>query len=225
MDLLLIDDHPLVRDGLRMIAEASGFFERCHECSSIERGLAVASEHAASIGLVLLDLGLPGVVGMEGLDRVREALPAAHVIVVSGDDHPATIDAAFAHGARGYVPKSSSAFAFHSALNTVFHGELYVPAQVLTSRPTPPQAPREADSAASQTRLTQRQEDVLVGLARGLANKEIAEELGMSPSTVRVHVSAILKALNVENRTQAATSTLARQLAMRGVRSGSDHGA
>ena len=215
MQLLIVEDHSLVREGLRMLLDDSKRFERCWECDSLAAGIDRAHALGAELGLVMLDLGLPDASGIEALERMRAAVPAVPVIVVSGGDDPSIIDAAFSHGARGYVPKNSSGPALRAAVETVLSGEMYVPPHVLPSRkPSMPPAshdqPIAPPSAVSQ--LTPRQGDVLRLLARGLANKEIATELGMSTSTVRVHVTAVLKALGVENRTQAALSEAAKGL-------------
>ncbi len=194
-----------------MMAEAMGRFDGITECGSIAAALADARGMADTLALIILDLGLPDSDAMDGLDRLRAQCPNVPVLVVSGEDHPRLIDDAFAHGARGFVPKNSSAAALRVAIETVLGGELYVPPHVLpsrgqSSRPTPEV---EAEAGA---KVTPRQSDVLVLLARGLANKEIAQELDMSLSTVRVHVGAIFKLLGVENRTQAATSPVTLKL-------------
>jgi DNA-binding NarL/FixJ family response regulator len=211
MHVLIVEDYALVREGLRMMIVGTGLFERCVECASLAAALAEARESGDALGLVLLDLGLPDAHGLDALDQFRAAHPDVPIIIVSGGDDAATIDTAFAHGARGYVPKNSSGPALRSAVETVLRGELYVPPHILPSRASgarPPQRP-PSSPPGSIAHLTPRQAEVLVLLARGLANKEIGEQLEMSPSTVRAHVSAILKALGVENRTQAAMSETA----------------
>lgn len=211
MQLMIVDDHGLVRQGLRLMAEAMGRFDTVVECASLAAALAEARKAGDALALVMLDLGLPDAGAMEGLDRFRAAFPGVPVLVVSGEDGAGLIDEAFAHGARGYVPKNSSSLALRTAIETVLGGELYVPPHVLPSRGQSSRPPADANSGSS-ARLTPRQGDVLVLLARGLANKEIAQELDMSLSTVRVHVGAIFKLLGVENRTQAATSPITLRL-------------
>lgn len=195
-----------------MILNDAKRFDGCTECGSLEGALARAKELGDSLGLVLLDLGLPDAEGLPVLDRMVEACPGVPIIVVTGEVDGALIDDAFARGARGFVPKNSSGPALRVAVDSVLQGELYIPPQVLRVRPSsvPPLA--SAVEPPASARLTPRQADVLRLLARGLANKEIADELGMSPATVRVHVTALFKTLGVENRTQAALSDVARQL-------------
>jgi DNA-binding NarL/FixJ family response regulator len=207
MHVLLVEDHALVREGFRMILESTGRFAGAVEHGSIASALAYLARGTEDVGLVILDLGLPDTTGLDGLDRIVAVCPSAPVIVVSGEAESDTIREAFARGAKGYVPKTSSGPTFRGAVEAVLRGELYVPPHVLAG--APPDRPPPPSSAA---RLTPRQEDVLVGIARGLPNKEIASELGMSPATVRIHVTAILKTLGVENRTQAAISPAAKAL-------------
>ncbi len=211
MQVLIVEDHALVREGLRMMVVAMGLFEQCVECASLAVALAQARDAGDDLALVLLDPGLPDAQGLDALDRFHQSFPSAPILVVSGGDDADTIDAAFARGARGYVPKNSSGLALRAAVETVLRGELYVPPHVLPSLFGSARASQRASSGvpATAARLTPRQADVLVLLARGLSNKEIGEQLAMSPSTVRAHVSAILKALGVENRTQAAMSETA----------------
>jgi DNA-binding NarL/FixJ family response regulator len=207
--LLIVDDHGLVRQGLRLMAEGLGRFDAIVECASIASALSEARSEEGSLALIMLDLGLPDADALDGLDRLHAQCPEVPVIVVSGEEDPRLIDAAFLHGARGYVPKNSSGHALRAAIDAVLGGEVYVPPHVLPSRG---RSSRPAAEPESVSKLTPRQSDVLVLLARGLANKEIAEELDMSLSTVRVHVGAIFKLLGVENRTQAAMSPLAQKL-------------
>jgi DNA-binding NarL/FixJ family response regulator len=208
MHVLIVEDYALVREGLRMMLSDTGLFDRTIECDSLASALAEASDSARALGLVLLDLGLPDAEGLDALDRIHAAHPDVPILIVSGGDDAAIIDAAFARGARGYVPKSSSGSALRVAVEAVLRGELYVPPHVLPSRAGSAR-PQPLLRTPPSIRLTPRQADVLALLARGLANKEIGEQLAMSPSTVRAHVSAIFKLLGVENRTQAAMSEVA----------------
>ncbi len=197
-----------------MMVVGTGLFDRCVECPSLAVALAEARDAGSDLGLVLLDPGLPDARGLEALDRIHEDCPTVPILVVSGGDDATTIDAAFGRGARGYVPKNSSTHALRVAIDAVLRGELYVPPHVLpslygTNRPAPPTPTPSQGIPGGLAKLTPRQADVLALLAKGLSNKEIGDQLDMSPSTVRAHVSAILKVLNVENRTQAATSAAA----------------
>ena len=207
MRLLIVDDHALVRAGLRMLVAETRPDAVVDEAATLVEATSIIASFGPT--LILLDLTLPDAAGLESLKRVRELASETPILIISGDFSPALIDSAFAGGARGFLPKNSSARALAVALDTVARGELYVPPHVLPSHGTPseppPARPFDWPHATPVVRLTSRQTDVLRLLAAGDVNKEIAEKLDMSGSTVRVHVSAILRALGVENRTQAAT--------------------
>lgn len=194
------------------MGESVGRFASVSEVGSLAGALADLKLHSQRPGLVMLDLGLPDAVGGTALKMVVERCAEAPVLVVSGLDDPRSIDEAFALGARGYVPKNSSARTLRTAIETVLGGELYVPPHVLPSRAEAHRPLFPSSGQAVAVRLTRRQSDVLLHLSRGLSNKEIATELDMSLSTVRVHLSAVFKILGVENRTQAAMSSVARKL-------------
>lgn len=201
-----------------MLITATGLVDDVRECPSLVAALHEAEQAQERIGLVMLDLGLSDASGLQALERIRGALPDVPVLVVSGQEEAEIIDGAFARGARGYLPKGSSAVALRLAMESVLGGELYVPPQLLASfaaRTIPTALADDVEGDCVSARLTPRQTDVLSLLARGFANKEIAQSLDMSPSTVRVHVSAILERLGVENRTQAATSAVAAALLAR----------
>jgi DNA-binding NarL/FixJ family response regulator len=229
MHLMIVEDRGLVPEGFRLIVEGMGRFERTVECGSVAAALAQASAMGPELGLVLLDLELPDATGFDGLVRVVAACPDVPVVVVSGDDAIEIIHAAFAHGARGYVPKSASGPVFRAAVEAVLCGELSMPPHVLArgtpATPPPSGTPATPPPRVERTketpppplkdavdRLTPRQEDVLALVARGLSDKDIARELAMSPATVRVHVASLLKALRVENRALVAGSEAAQHL-------------
>ncbi|MFT3926476.1 MAG: response regulator transcription factor [Myxococcales bacterium] len=211
MDLLLIDDHRLVRDGIRAIVEATGLFTRTIECGSLASALARVDSDGDQIGFVILDLGLPDASGFECLIRVRDALPGVPILVVSGEDQRESIDSAFDLGARGYLPKSSSPTALRLAIESILGDELYVPPQRLGHLGRASQNDEGSPPPPERGLLTRRQCEVLRLLAKGRTNKEIAEIMGLSLSTIRIHVSAVLDRLGVENRTQAATCPAARR--------------
>jgi DNA-binding NarL/FixJ family response regulator len=208
MPVLLIEDHGIVREGFRMLLESMQRFDRIIEAGTLAEALATCSALAGALDLIIVDLGLPDAAGLEALDRLNEAYPRIPLLVVSGASCLETVRAALTRGAKGYVPKNASGVALREAIERALRGKSYVPSGL----PSPATAAAERAPGADAARLTRRQEDVLRLLASGLANKEIAVALNMSPATVRVHVTAILKELGVENRTQAAISPEARRL-------------
>lgn len=202
MRILVVDDHPLFRSGIAgVIAELAAAVETT-EASSCEKALGLLAA-GREFALILLDLNLPGMDGMTGLARLRDAAPATPVVVLSATEDSRKIKQAIAAGAKGYVPKSAGRDILLNALRLVLSGGVYLPINIMES-------PAPAATAAEQ--LTPRQREVLQWLVRGKSNKEIADLLGMAENTVRVHVAAIFRYLDVKNRTQAGYAATRRGL-------------
>jgi DNA-binding NarL/FixJ family response regulator len=162
--------------------------------------LSLASSHP-DLELILLDIGMPGMDGLTGLRLFRARMPAVPVVVVSGSEEPADVRQALEAGALGFIPKSSPSKVMLGALRLVLSGGVYLPPSYLAGA----QAMRVPVTATSVEALglTPRQHDVLRLLGQGKSNKEIARALGLVEGTVKLHISAILRALGVDNRTQA----------------------
>jgi DNA-binding NarL/FixJ family response regulator len=159
---------------------------------------ALARAKSGAFDLCLLDLGLPDCAGLEALSRMRQALPALPVVVVSGTDDAGHVLAALDLGAMGYIPKTSPRDVLLNAVRLVAAGGIYLPAAALKQRELPAPARRGAD-----LKLSSRQREVLELLLKGLPNKLIARQLDISENTTKIHVSAVLRALGVSTRTQA----------------------
>jgi two-component system, NarL family, nitrate/nitrite response regulator NarL len=204
MKLLVVDDHPIVRDGL---AALLGQLERdalVLQAGDAEKALALVAAHA-DLDVVILDIAMPGMNGLRALAEFARARPELPVIVISASEDARDVREALAKGALGYVPKSASQNALLSAVRLVLNGEVYVPPLILGA-PTAVRSPdRRAAASPGRPALTHRQVDVLRRLSDGQSNKAIALELDLSEKTVKAHVTAIFRALNVVNRTQAAT--------------------
>lgn len=202
---LVVDDHPLVQ---RAMGETLDELEPGCEIrftGRLSEALRMLREGAV-FDLVLFDLRLPDAAGVEGLVALRERHPDSPVVIVSADADAPMIMRCLDLGAVGYIPKTLSNEAIRSALRLVASGCPYVPPQVLaTEQPirvrTDPVATRSADPR--HLGLTDRQIDVLRLILRGLPNKLICRQLDLAEGTVKVHVSAVLRALGVRNRTQA----------------------
>ena len=204
MKILVVDDHPVFRDGIcTLLIQDTPDAVVLHAGSAAE-ALMLVKEHA-DLDVALLDLKLPDMDGLQTISALAELRPELPVIVISSSEDPQDARNAFAHGALGYVPKSSSRYALLSAIKLVLNGDLYVPTLVLDAgvdaRATAP-SPHEAADAS----LTQRQVEVLRFVADGCPNKTIATSLGVSEKTVKAHITAIFKVLRVANRTQAAAA-------------------
>jgi DNA-binding NarL/FixJ family response regulator len=204
MNVLLIDDHPLFREGLRSLLERMHTDVRIDETESCEAALSAGEHNGAGFDLILLDLALPGMNGLEGISLFRERFPTTPVVVISATFDPLRVKQAIDRGAQGFIPKSTPADVLMSALQLIFSGGVYVPASVM----------RDEDFAHGAARggaapsLTNAQSRVLALLARGQSNKAIGNALDISDNTVRAHVSAILRALNVTNRTEAVSMAI-----------------
>jgi len=195
MRVLIADDHPMVRDALARTVQQLAPSVEVFQAADSEGLMKLLQDAAADLALV--DLNMPGMDGVAGVRRVRDAAPLLPLVVASGQDDPATIRAVLAAGAAGFVPKTSSSELLLQALRIVLAGGVFVP----------PQAPADLHAGAAPpadtTGLTPRQRDVLRGLLRGAPNKLIARELGLTEGTVKIHIAAILRVLQVHNRTEA----------------------
>jgi len=203
MNVLLIDDHALFREGLKFLLRSLDAALEVDEAGDCAKAL----EHAASrnYDLVLLDLKMPGVAGLDALAALRDAIPAAPLVVLSGEDNPGVVRAAIERGAMGFIPKSSTPEVLIQALRLVLARGVYLPPAVLDAARAPASVapPGSAMEDMVLPGLTPRQMDVLRCVIQGKANKVIARELDVSEGTVKAHLSSVLRALDASNRTEA----------------------
>lgn len=202
--ILLVEDHAMVREGMRLLFEQQGL-----ECDAVEVGsLAEATKLLSEqhdFDWVLLDLGLPDAGGITALDRLRSAHPDVPVVVLSASEDRVLVLDCINRGAMGFIGKSANGAALIDALRLVFNGGVHLPPALFgTPAPAPPTPFVVAtDAELARLGLTPRQIEVLSLLVQGLTNRHIAARLGLSEATVKTHVAAGLRALNVKNRTQA----------------------
>ena len=206
MKVLVVDDHPLIREALRQVLRALARDIELLEAGSAPEALA-AADKSAGLDLILLDLTLPGRDGLEVLRELRERYPSYPVVVLSASDQSEIVMRALDAGAMGFIPKTSSNEVLLGALRLVLSGGVYLPAEVLRHSPAPGLVSNSAATAAGvgyrDLGLTERQAQVLALVVQGKPNKIICRELNLAEGTVKIHVTAILKALGVTNRTQA----------------------
>lgn len=205
MNVLVIDDHSLFREGLRLLLAELGFAIDTQIAGSCEEELAKLREQPADI--VLLDWHMEGLSGAEAMVAIRELVPQARQIVLSGEKSAALVRTAIDNGAVGFIAKDSEPETLLLALNTIASGGIYLPATLLsgpgrTAGPAPDNY-LPSDLTQAFPELTQRQGDVLAAILRGLPNKVIARELNISDQTVKSHLSVIFRQLNVQSRTEA----------------------
>ena len=202
MKLLIVDDHAVVREGIAALLQQAHAGSVIVQARDLGDAIVLATAHA-DLDAVLLDLRMPGVSGTAAIAELARRFPAVPIIVLSSSEDPAEVRAALAAGALGYVPKSARPQALLSALQIVLAGEIYVPPLMLAAVSAPPMA-RASEAPAAAGKLTERQLEVLDQLVLGLSNKDIGHALALSEKTVKAHVTAIFRALQVVNRTQAA---------------------
>ena len=202
MKLLIVDDHPVLREGLAALLRQAGPETDVLLASDAAGGLALVEGHA-DLDAVVLDLMMPGMDGWRAITEFGRKRPELPVIVLSSSEDPQDARKALALGALGYVPKSASQHVLLSAIRIVLNGDLYVPPLVLNA-PDIADDRQRGRGEPSVARLTGRQIEILTMLSKGQPNKTIAAALDLSEKTVKAHITAIFRALNVVNRTQAA---------------------
>jgi DNA-binding NarL/FixJ family response regulator len=197
--VLIADDHPMVRDGLRTVIAVA--FDQCElfEASSIEEATAIV-EREGDFDLVMLDLNMPGTTGFSGLAAMRDRFPSLPIVIVSAAQERGLARSAIAAGAAGFIPKSLKRSAIVDALKTILSGDIFVPEVEEGDEAADAET---ADILARIASLTPQQKVVLRLVVEGKLNKQIAYELDVSMTTVKAHVSAILSKLHVFSRTQA----------------------
>lgn len=198
MKALLIDDHTLFRDALGLLIGARFPELQLLAAGDLAGALSTLAAHA-DVRLVLLDLNLPDSQGLASISRLRNAAPWARVVVLSADDRPETVEQAIEQGACGFVPKTSRGDTLQQALRITLEGGVYLPSGSTVGVGPPPTA-----GVTPQTLgLSPRQADVLRLLIDGQANKQICRALDLSESTVKTHLAAVFRHLDVNTRTQA----------------------
>ncbi|MFT6911914.1 MAG: two-component system nitrate/nitrite response regulator NarL [Paracoccaceae bacterium] len=196
MRLLIADDHDLVRDTLAAFLKAEGDFE-VTVTEDLHKACDLITNTEAPFDLVLLDYGMPGMDGLNGLGRALELSKGKPVALMSGIAPKAVAKEAMEAGAVGFLPKTMGAKSLVNAIRFMAMGEKFVPVDFLSREET------EVENPLAKT-LTARELDVLSGLCRGLANKEIARELDLQEVTIKLHVKTLCRKLDAKNRTHAA---------------------
>ena len=212
LKILIADDHSLVREGLKLALSGLPARTVPLEAASAAQVRTLMSAHP-DIDLIVLDLQMPDVSGLELLTELCNTRPDIPVVVVSASEDARIMQRAIEHGAAGFIPKSVASGVLVGAMQLVLSGGVYIPSELFTSGDTAavtvpqdgladdrplPGAPCRRDT------FTTRQLDVLELMAGGHSNKSIATMLGLSEHTVKIHISAILRILAVNNRTEAA---------------------
>lgn len=199
--VLIADDHPVVRSGLAMIIQYTEGMETVAEANNGAEAIELYRQHQPDV--VLIDLKMPEVDGVEAIATIHREYQNARIIVLTTYDGDEDIYRGLQAGARGYLLKSASRQEILNAIQRVYAGQKYIPAEV---------GARLAERLGSP-QLTEREHQVLRLITEGKSNQEIAQAINISEGTVKFHVNSILRKLNVSDRTQAALVAFKRGIA------------
>jgi DNA-binding NarL/FixJ family response regulator len=207
MIALIADDHDLFIDLLSTHIARSWPEATVHTAATLDEALAQIDRHP-DIDIALLDIVMPGMNGLEGLQRVKQRRPDLTTALLSGNASKAVVEEGLTLGAAGFVPKTISGNALIQAIGLMRSGEVYVPYALMSARTEVPDAP----PAVGEGDLSERERQVLDGLWRGLSNKEIARELELQEVTVKLHLRRLYRRFDCRNRTEALRIGLERGL-------------
>ncbi|WP_372610529.1 two-component system response regulator NarL [Halomonas sp.] len=200
--ILLIDDHPLLRRGVSQLLELEDDLTLAGETGEPEEGLRLAAE--LDPDMILLDLNMPGLNGIETLKRLREQGFAGRVVMFTVSDHEEDVVAALRSGADGYLLKDMDPDEMVRQLRQVALGRMVISESLTALLAEALRSQRSRPAAPNISSLTQREREILRELAAGLSNKLIARKLDITDGTVKVHVKHLLKKLNLRSRVEAA---------------------
>jgi DNA-binding NarL/FixJ family response regulator len=213
MKFLVVDDHALIRDAMRGVLKELKDEAIVLEAASGRQAMDLIPKHS-DLALILLDLQLPDGDGIRVLGELRELYPAISVVMLSAFNDRDNVIRALDNGALGFIPKTDSREVLLGALRLILAGGTYIPPEVLASGPTalaasPGKPAATKRPSPAELGLTERQVDVLALMMQGKSNKLICRALDLAEPTVKNHVSAILRALGVTNRTEAVLAIAA----------------
>ncbi|MCH4562475.1 MULTISPECIES: response regulator [Halomonas] len=206
--LLIADDHPLFREAIGRVIRDGFEDSEILETQDLESTLALTQQHE-DLDLILLDLNMPGMHGLSGLLQLRNEAPTIPVVIISAEEEKQVILQAVTYGAVGFITKSSPREQMTHAIAQILDGNIYLPSDIIRASGTARRnSPRDEHAITTQQleALTRKQLQVLEHMTRGESNKMIAYHLDIAETTVKAHVSAILRKLGVHNRVQAILS-------------------
>ena len=201
MKILIADAHALFRDGLAMRIEQIVPEATVVQAASFSQVLKILQTEK-NPDMIILDIEMPDMPGLNNLREIRDLAPHTALLVVSATEDTRIIRTVLGFGVKGYISKRAEIKVFNNALKLVLDGGTYVPPDLIEATPTHKSA---KDGIGIKT-LTARQAQVLDLIAQGKSNKQIAYDIGVSESTVKLHINALLRTLHVNNRTQAVVT-------------------
>ncbi len=196
--VLVVDDHPLVREGIRHVLNEGSGLEVTAEAASGEEALKLAQSHRPDV--ILLDISMPGESGLKVATKLRSCVPEARILILSMHDHAEFVLGAVRAGVHGYVLKDSLPVELRQAVRTVYGGEEFFSPPVASrlSAALRGEVPVDAKRQRIES-LTKREREVLVHVAMGRSNKEVAAELGISVRTVETHRENLMRKLDIHS--------------------------
>ncbi|MCG8435804.1 MAG: response regulator transcription factor [Gammaproteobacteria bacterium] len=205
MKILVVDDHPLFLDGLKLVLSGLDKDIDFLQANDGEQALTLVADHLNELALVLVDLNLPGLDGVALITAFSERQYWIPTVMISAEENPRAIKAALDAGALGFIPKSYNAEELLNAARQVLKGELHLPENIrqqLERAENLTNKGKDDNADAARYGITPRQFSVLQLMAQGLPNKRIALTLNLTEHTVKAHVGALFSALNAGNRTE-----------------------
>lgn len=207
--ILIADDHPLFREAISSVISSGFEGSEIIETDDLDSALEITREND-DLDLILLDLNMPGMHGLNGLITLRNEAPSIPVVIVSAEEDKQVVLQAITYGAVGFITKSSPRGQMTEAIQQILNGNVYLPSDIIrTGKESSHRRSRSDDNPISPellNSLTRRQLLVLERMSKGESNKQIAYNLNIAETTVKAHVSAILRKLGVHNRVQAILS-------------------
>ena len=214
--VMTVDDHPLVREGLRLMLATSDDLVLVGDAADGEAALRIINEVQPEV--ILLDIRMPGMDGLEALAQMRQTWPQIAVLILTTYDEDELMLRGLQAGACGYLLKESPLEILFQAVRTAARGEIVIQpemmARILSHTPSTSSS-SPSDNVSSYIPLTPREQEVLAGVARGERSKEIAAHLGITERTVRAYLTNIYTKLNVDSRTSAVAVAMERGLLLR----------
>lgn len=205
MKILIVDDHSLVREGLKAVLSQSDLEAKFVEAADAI-GLETELANNPDTDLLLLDIQLPGTNGLDLIPKILATHPQLPIIMLSADHDANTVTRALSLGASGFLPKISLSQVLISAIQLVLAGGVYIPREALQRpvfQPAPAAVPTTAPVTFESLGFTARQVEVFQLLLQGISNKLIGRQMNLAEATVKIHVRAILRALTVSSRSEA----------------------
>src|SRR6218665_141647 len=205
--ILIADDHPLFREAIHNVISDGFPDSEVMETADLDSALLLTQEHD-DLDLILLDLNMPGMHGLNGLINLRNHAPTIPVVIVSAEQDKQIVLQAITYGAVGFITKSSPRSQMTEAIEQILNGQVYLPSDIIRTQKNPTRRTQNEPTIPPELlqALTRKQLLVLERMTKGESNKQIPYNLDLAETTVKAHVSALLRKLNVHNRVQAILS-------------------